>query len=493
MPLILCVLDGWGHRASSENNAILQARTPFLDNLLAHSPHTLIHAAEEYVGLPKMCMGNSEVGHMGMGAGRVLFQDLLKIDKSVEDGSLKKHTILKNLAQSMAKTKGTCHVLGLLSDGFVHSSHQHMLALANIMKGHNVPVSIHAILDGRDTGQKVASKYIEFLESRGVQVQTLIGRYYAMDRDKRWDRTKLAYSLFTKGEGQRMESPAEALKLAYKEHCDEFCPPFALPLYKGMKEGDSLIMTNFRADRMRQILALFLGLEENFAPFPLGHQIVTMTSYSDDMKTQVLFPKEKIQNTLGEVLSKHGKKQLRISETEKYAHITFFFNGGREKPFLNEDRILIPSPQVSSYDLTPKMSADEVTKALVQAIKAQEHNFILVNYANADMVGHTGNFQACIQAVEFLDKCLKRVHEATMKVSGRMIVTADHGNAEEMAQKGELNKAHTINRVPFVISGENTDKIRLRSGGALCNVASTVLEMIGLEPPEEMDESLLEN
>ncbi|MBY0293679.1 MAG: 2,3-bisphosphoglycerate-independent phosphoglycerate mutase [Alphaproteobacteria bacterium] len=500
--VVLCILDGWGHRENGADNAIAHAKTPHWDHCLAHSPHTLLEASELNVGLPKDQMGNSEVGHMNIGAGRVILQDLPRIDEAIANNALKSLPSLKDFIKALKKTKGTCHLLGLLSSGGVHSHERHLKALAAIIAHEQIPVAVHAFLDGRDTPPKSAEEslasFLNFTQAHpGVFLASLGGRYYAMDRDQRWDRIQKAYEPISTGKPCTHEA-LSYLHESYKAGItDEFVIPTALSPYQGMKDGDGLLMANFRADRVRQILAAFL--DPQFKNFFRPHSIkfsaaLGFTEYSKTLNQWMgtLFPSSPLDNVLGAILSEHGLNQLRLAETEKYAHVTFFFNGGREEVFPGEDRILIPSPTVATYDLKPEMSAPELTDCLVDAIESQKYALIVVNYANADMVGHTGNFEAAQKAIETIDLCLGRIGAAVEKTGACLLITADHGNAEMMYDKTlkSPHTAHTTNPVPFVMFNGPTATLR---HGKLCDIAPTILQILTLPQPSSMTgRSLLE-
>lgn len=500
--VVLCILDGWGHRHGGEDNAIAQARTPHWDEILTTSPHTLLEASEHNVGLPDGQMGNSEVGHINIGAGRVVFQDLPRINMAISNHTLETLPPLKEFIETLQKSKGTCHLLGLLSPGGIHSHERHMKALAAILSKNGVPVAIHAFLDGRDTPPKSAEEYLGSLfafikDHPGVYLATMGGRYYGMDRDNRWDRIEKAYHAITEG----IPHTKDAIPYLHEQYLqgktDEFIPPVALGSYQGIKEGDGLLMANFRSDRARQILKAFLDPE--FQAFKRSQTLsfacaLGMTEYSQEFNPwlKTLFPPLPLSEGLGEIISQHQLKQLRVAETEKYAHVTFFFNGGREDVFPGEDRILIPSPAVATYDLKPEMAAYEITEALEKAIKSQQYALIVVNYANTDMVGHTGNFEAAQKAVEVIDDCLGRLKKVVCDTKTCLLITADHGNAEKMydTKIHSPHTAHTLNPVPFVMV--NGPKISLHPG-RLSDIAPTVLEILKLSQPSEMTgKSLLE-
>jgi len=498
-PVVLAILDGWGHSDSPDksHNAIYQANTPNLDGWAKRYPISFVDASELHVGLPGGQMGNSEVGHMNIGSGRVVMQDLPRIDTAIADGSLAKHPSLLALVDKLKQSSGVCHLLGLLSPGGVHSHQAHLAALANIIAAHGVPVRIHAFLDGRDTPPQSALDYLtHFQKALGngdIRIATVSGRYYAMDRDKRWDRVQLAYDALTAAKGEKAADAIAAVKQSYaKSKNDEFVFPTIISDYTGMQDGDGIVMGNFRADRAREILTALL--DPNFTDFTRGKTIkfdaaLGMVEYSAALNPfiQALFPPEQLSNILGEVVSKAGMKQLRIAETEKYAHVTFFFNGGVEQPFPGETRILVPSPKVATYDLQPEMSAPEVTDKLVEAIGSGQYDLIVVNYANGDMVGHSGDIEAAKKAVEAVDTCLGRVGAALEKTGGVMLITADHGNAESMFDQhsNQPHTAHTLNKVPFTVIGKGFENSRV-SDGRLADIAPTVLALLGLVQPEEM-------
>ncbi len=499
-PVVLCILDGWGHREAADHNAIYAAATPVWDALWRDCQTSLVDASEMEVGLPTGQMGNSEVGHMNIGAGRVMMQDLPRIDQAIADGSLAAMPALVSYIDTLKASGGACHLIGLLSDGGVHAHQHHIQTLATIIAAAGVPVKLHAFLDGRDTSPKSAAGYVAACNEAlgnipGVTLATISGRYFAMDRDKRWDRVQKAYDAMVHAEGNKAADAVAAIEASYAEGVtDEFILPTALGDYAGMQPEDGVLMANFRADRAREILHSLLDPGfEGFARrhFPILSQSLGMVEYSTDLAPLIpaLFPPELPDNTLAEVLEAQGRTQLHIAETEKYAHVTFFFNGGREEPFPHEDRILIPSPNVATYDLQPEMSAPEVTDNLVDAIAANRYDFIVVNYANTDMVGHTGDMQAAIQAVQAVDTCLGRLKEAVEKAGGVLLITADHGNAEMMHDdsKQESHTAHTLNKVPFVLYTPRSEwqGVSLHDG-RLADIAPTVLDLMGITQPEDM-------
>lgn len=502
-PVLLCILDGFGYREESDDNAIVQANMPVWDGLWQNKPRAFLEASGEAVGLPEGQMGNSEVGHMNLGAGRVVFQDLPLIDNTIAAGRLPFNDQLKNYIDALRQSGGACHLMGLVSTGGVHSHQDHIVALAQIISEAGVPVHLHAFLDGRDVPPQSALEQIEKLSKdivsfKGVQISTLCGRYYAMDRDKRWDRVEFAYDMLVKGEGMKSNSPAEAIKASYKNNThDEFVEPVVLGDYAGMTDGDGILFANFRSDRAREILeALLLA---DFDGFDRSKVIsfaasAGMSEYSSLLATKMtsLFPPRNITQGLGEIVSNAGLKQLRIAETEKYPHVTFFFNGGREEPYEGESRILVPSPRVATYDLKPEMSAPEVTDKIVAAIEGDDFDLIVLNYANPDMVGHTGDMEATIKALETVDASLGRVVAFIERAGGAALITADHGNCERMYDKETQgpHTAHTLSKVPLVlVAGDDKRKLR---DGRLADIAPTLLELMRLSKPEQMDgESLL--
>jgi 2,3-bisphosphoglycerate-independent phosphoglycerate mutase len=496
--VVLCVLDGWGHRVEREHNAIAQARTPTYDRLLATAPHGLLNTSADAVGLPPGQMGNSEVGHTCIGAGRVVLQDLPRIDAAIADSSLAANPTLAELADKLRAAGGTCHLMGLLSPGGVHAHQGHMAVLARHLAAAGIPVAVHAFLDGRDTPPKSARVYVdafltEIADLKGVAIATVSGRYYAMDRDKRWERVALAYQAVAEGTGEPAADPRTAIDAAYEAgESDEFVRPRVIGDYAGMVDRDGLLMANFRADRVRQILAALLdpGFDGFARPRPVSFAAACgMTSYSAalDRRLATLFPPQALANTLGEIVAAAGLRQLRIAETEKYAHVTFFLNGGAETVCPGEDRILVPTPKVASYDLKPEMSAPEVTDRLVEAVASGTYDLIVANYANADMVGHTGDLDAAVAAIEAVDTCLGRLVAAVEDAGGVLLVTADHGNAENMRDSANdaPHTAHTTNLVPAVLVGATARVAGLRDG-TLVDVAPTLLAFLDLPQPAEM-------
>ena len=496
-PVVLCILDGWGHRDDPTDNAIAMARTPTWDRLTATCPRALLQTSGLAVGLPDGQMGNSEVGHMNLGAGRVVMQDLPRIDQAVADGSLAANPVL---VASIAKVKasgGAMHLMGLMSPGGVHSHQDHLAALAKIVSAQGVKVWVHAFLDGRDTPPSSAKDYLQrFLADvagHNVAVATVSGRYYAMDRDKRWDRVQLAFDAMMSAKGPKAAEPVGAIQASYEAgKTDEFVLPVVIDGYAGMNDGDGLLMGNFRADRAREILHTLV--DPAFDGFARDRQVkfaaqLGLTEYSKDLNAflATLFPAEPLSNLLGEVVCGAGMTQLRIAETEKYAHVTFFFNGGREQVYPGEDRILVPSPKVATYDLQPEMSAPEVTDKLVEAIGSGKYDLIVVNYANGDMVGHTGIIPAAIAAAETVDAALTRLEAAIKEAGGTMLVTADHGNAEMMVDPDshEPYTAHTIGPVDVLLVNPPAGVAALHDG-KLADVAPTLLKLLGLPQPAEM-------
>lgn len=499
-PVLLIILDGFGCRHNGDDNAIRNAQKPNWDNLWTRYPHTTIHASEAAVGLPSNQMGNSEVGHLNIGAGRVVYQEFTRIDRAINSGHFFSNPALKNAVETAKNSNKALHILGLLSDGGVHSHELHIHAMLEMAAREKLDhIYLHVFLDGRDTPPKSAQPFLEKLQEkcnrlgRG-RIVSMIGRYYAMDRDRRWQRVKLAYDLLTQGKAEfQARNAVEGLEMAYaRNETDEFVKATAI-VPEGdqpvrMQDGDVIVVMNFRSDRARQISRTFI--EPDFNEFdreyaPKLREFVTLTSYSDDFDVPVAFPPERIRNGFGEYVAHLGLTQLRIAETEKYPHVTFFFNGGEEVPYPGEDRILVPSPDVATYDMKPEMSAYEVTDKLVAAINSRKYDAIICNYANADMVGHTGDLAAATKAVEAIDVCLGRVVQAMQNIGGEVLITADHGNAEMMRDDStqQAHTAHTINLVPFLYIGRHA---RVADTGALEDVAPTLLRMMGLEQPAEM-------
>ena len=502
---MLMILDGFGINEKEEGNAVKLANTPNLKRILNQYPNTILHTSGLDVGLPEGQMGNSEVGHTNIGSGRIVYQELTRITKSIEDGDFFSIPELVTAIEECKKNNSKLHIMGLLSDGGVHSHQRHLFALLELAKRKDFEdVYVHCFLDGRDTPPASAEGYLLELENKmkekGVgKIATIMGRFYAMDRDKRWERIEKAYDALVKGEGEKFSSASSAIENSYqKEVFDEFVVPTVIcnndkPVAT-ISENDSVIFFNFRPDRAREITRAIVDEEfEGFERQYFKTNFVTFTNYDDTIKNvSIAFKKSEIKNTFGEYISKKGLTQLRIAETEKYAHVTFFFNGGEEKQYEGEDRILIPSPKVETYDLKPEMSAFEVTEKVVEAINSRKYDNIILNFANPDMVGHTGNVEAAIKALEALDECVQKVVEAIEANDGVLLITADHGNAEQMIdyKTGELHTAHTTNPVPLVLIGKEA---KLKEG-RLADLAPTMLNLMGLDKPEEMTgESLIEN
>ncbi|HCC07726.1 MAG TPA: 2,3-bisphosphoglycerate-independent phosphoglycerate mutase [Clostridiales bacterium] len=498
---ILMILDGFGLSDRVEGNAIKAANTPNLDKLMTEYPCAECSASGLAVGLPEEQMGNSEVGHLNMGAGRVVYQSLTRITKSIKDGDFFQKEELLLAIDNCKKNNSALHIYGLVSDGGVHSEEQHLYATLELAKKHDLAkVYVHAFLDGRDTPPNSAKGYLEKLENKineiGVgKIATVIGRYYAMDRDNRWDRVEKAYNAMVMGEGAKANSSSEVITLSYEENIlDEFVVPTVImendkPVAT-INENDYIICFNFRPDRAREITKAFC--DESFEGFKRNKGFIKLvyvcfTEYDINIGNKlVVYKPEHIKNTLAEYLSNKGLKQFHTAETEKYAHVTFFFNGGIEELYPGEDRLVIPSPKVETYDLKPEMSANEITDRLLEAIDSDKYDFIVINYANCDMVGHSGMFEATVKAVEAVDKCVGRVYDAVIKKDSQMLICADHGNAEEMTyQDGSPDTAHTTNFVPLVLVNFEKNAI-IREDGKLCDIAPTILEMMAIEKPAEM-------
>jgi len=498
--VLLVILDGYGLGENPEADATARAKKPFIDKLFNTYPWTKINASGEDVGLPAGQMGNSEVGHMNIGAGRIVYQEITRIDISIRNGEFFKKPVFLDAIQNVKKNNSSLHLIGLLSDGGVHSMNTHLYALLDLAKRHNLnKVYVHCLLDGRDTPPDSGVNYIKELNDKmhqfGIgQIATVMGRYYGMDRDNRWERTEKAYRAITEGNGLRSENPVETVINSYKQNVtDEFVVPTVI--YKNgqavatIRDNDSVIFYNFRSDRTRQLTRALI--DDKFDKFPrkkLDIFFGSMTQYHEDFKCPVAFPPQFLNNTLGEILSQRGCTQLRLAETEKYAHVTFFFSGGREEPFPGESRILVPSPRgVATYDQKPEMSAYEVTLKGIEAIKSGEYDFIVMNYANCDMVGHSGKMDAAIKAVEVVDDCLSRLIPAAIEERYIIIITADHGNVDKMIdEQGNPFTAHTTNLVPLIILKENF-KNTLRKIGRLADIAPTILHFMDIPKPNEMD------
>ena len=505
---MLMILDGFGINEKEEGNGVKQANIPHLNEILTKNPNTIIHTSGLEVGLPEGQMGNSEVGHTNIGAGRIVYQDLAKITKAIQDGDFFSKTEFVKAIENCKANNSKLHLMGLLSDGGVHSHNRHLYGLLELAKRKDFEdVYVHCFMDGRDTPPASGESYIteleEKMQEKGVgQIATLSGRFYAMDRDKRWERVSEAYNAMVNGVGEKATSAISAIEESYqKEVFDEFVKPTVITNKNGepvakIEEGDSIIFFNFRPDRAREITRSIVDKEfDGFETKKINTYFVCMTPYDETMpNVEVAYRKEEIRNTFGEYISRRGLKQLRIAETEKYAHVTFFFNGGEEKQYEGEDRILVPSPKVETYDLKPEMSAYEVCDKAVEAIKSEKYDSIILNFANPDMVGHTGNTDAVVKALEAIDECVNRIVNAVNEVNGTLLITADHGNCEQMVdyKTGEPQTAHTTNPVPLAIVGLPTNK-KIREG-CLADLAPTMLDIMGLEKPDEMTgESLIEN
>lgn len=502
-PCLLMILDGWGVGAEDETNAIYLADTPNLDRLEANYPHTRLLCSGEAVGLPEGIMGNSEVGHLNIGAGRVVYQDLLRIDKSIDDGSFIQNPVLSSVMEKVKSSDRALHLMGLVSDGGVHSQLSHLFALLEMAGKKQLPrVFVHAILDGRDTPPDSGITYIRQLidhmnRIRVGNIATICGRFYTMDRDTRWDRTRKAYDMLVGGNGIPETDPVEAVINAYQRgETDEFVQPVVIvdaekhPLAM-VRNGDGMIFFNFRADRARQITRAFT--DPGFDQFQRGDnpklcEFACMTVYDETFDLPAAFPPVHLKDILGEVISNNGLIQLRIAETEKYAHVTYFFNGGEEISFPLEDRCLIPSPRdVTTYDEKPQMSAPEVTREVISRLNTNRYDLIVLNYANMDMVGHTGVIEAAVSACEALDACVGEVVDTVLNKDGTILITADHGNADKMInENGHPYTAHTLNMVPFILVDEKFRQARLRSGGALCDIAPTILDIMAIPKPDLM-------
>jgi 2,3-bisphosphoglycerate-independent phosphoglycerate mutase len=493
-PVMLVVLDGWGWREEVADNAVRQANTPAFDRLWSHCPHAFLHTSGRDVGLPAGQMGNSEVGHLNIGAGRVVVQDLPRINDAIASGEIARRPALVDLIAKLKQSGGRCHIIGLVSPGGVHSHQDHGIALAKMLTDAGVPAVIHAITDGRDTPpQSAADDLKQFTAALppSVSIATVIGRYYAMDRDKRWDRVAKAYDAIVDAEGSHFADVQSAIAGAYANKVfDEFIIPAVIGDYSGAKDGDGVLCFNFRADRVREILGAML--DSSFAGFERNRIVrfaaaVGMAEYSEELKKQMgtIFPPQAFPNILGEVVANAGRTQLRMAETEKYPHVTYFLNGGREEPYPGEDRIMVPSPKVATYDLQPEMSAPELTAKAIEAINSGKYDLIVLNYANPDMVGHSGSLPAAIKAVETVDNGLGQIAEAIEKAGGALLVTADHGNSEMMRdpKTGGPYTAHTTNPVPVVVMGGSDAALQ---DGRLADIAPTLLALMGLPQPAEM-------
>jgi len=499
--MVLVILDGYGYREDQQDNAIFNAKTPVMDALWAKRPHTLVDASGLEVGLPDRQMGNSEVGHVNLGAGRIVYQDLTRLDVEIKARTFFSNPALAGAVDNAVAQGKAVHIMGLLSAGGVHSHEDHILAMVELAAARGAEkIYLHAFLDGRDTPPRSAESSLKRVEEKFAElgkgrVATLIGRYYAMDRDNRWDRVEQAYDLMTQAKGEYQADTAVAgLQAAYaRDENDEFVKATVIRAEgqadSAMQDGDALIFMNFRADRAREITRAFVNADfDGFArkkAVKLG-EFVMLTQYAADINASCAYPPASLANTFGEWMAKNDKTQLRISETEKYAHVTFFFNGGVEEPFSGEDRILINSPKVATYDLQPEMSSAELTEKLVDAIKGGKYDTIICNYPNGDMVGHTGVFEAAVAAVETLDKCIAQVADAVESAGGQLLITADHGNAEQMRDPatGQAHTAHTNLPVPLIYVGGKS--VKAVSGGKLSDIAPTMLSLMGMEIPQEM-------
>ena len=501
-PCVLIILDGWGLRDATENNAVRLADTPFLDQLIATWPHTRLRCHGAAVGLPDGVMGNSEVGHMNIGAGRIVFQNLVRINQAIEDGSFNSNSAFDRVIRRVRKKNTALHLIGLVSDGGVHSHLDHLIALLSLAKSRGIEhVFVHAIMDGRDTPPHSGVTYLKVLQDNINRMGTgavasICGRYYAMDRDTRWQRVEMAYRLYTAGEGVAERSINQAIEHAYaRGETDEFVKPIVMTDPNGspagpVRDGDGVIFFNFRADRAREITQALT--DPDFSSFerarpPQLCDYVCMTLYDDRFTLPVAFAPVHLENILGEVVSREGLSQLRIAETEKYAHVTYFFNGGEETAFEREDRCLIPSPRgVSTYDQKPEMSAVEVTEEMLKRLDSGRYALVVVNFANMDMVGHTGILEAAMKACETVDGCLARIIPRVLDMDGSAIVTADHGNSETMVdENGQPHTAHTLNPVRLILVDDSRKNVHLAEG-ALCDIAPTILDILGIQPPEEM-------
>jgi 2,3-bisphosphoglycerate-independent phosphoglycerate mutase len=499
-PVMLVILDGFGWRKEAADNAVRQAKTPIFNRLWQHGPHGFLHTSGEDVGLPPGQMGNSEVGHLNIGAGRVVTQDLPRIGKAIASGEIKQAPALNGLIKKLKESGGTCHLLGLVSPGGVHSHQDHAAALVKILADAGVPLNVHAFTDGRDTPPQSAGDDIKRLTAalpQAAPIATVCGRYYAMDRDKRWDRVEKAYNALVAAEGPRFADAGALIADAYaNKKFDEFILPAVVGDYQGMKDGDGVLCFNFRADRVREILGAMLDPE--FSSFSRKRTVrfaaaVGMAEYSTELDKLMatIFPPQSFKHILGEVVSEAGRAQLRMAETEKYPHVTYFLNGGREEQYPGEDRIMVPSPKVATYDLQPEMSAPELTDKAVAAIDSGKYDLIVLNYANPDMVGHTGSMPAAIKAVETVDTGLGRIADAIEKSGGALLVTADHGNCEMMRdpETGGPHTSHTTNPVPVMLVGARNRALKV--DGRLADIAPTLLELMELPKPKEMTGSSL--
>nr|YP_009392629.1 phosphoglycerate mutase [Bostrychia tenella]ARW61191.1 phosphoglycerate mutase [Bostrychia tenella] len=496
-PIILTILDGWGYSEQTKGNAIKLANTPTIDKVWKSYPHSLLSASGENVGLPKKQMGNSEVGHMTIGSGRVINQDLVRIQKSIENNDFVSNEVIINICEKVEDQKSKLHIIGLCSDGGVHSHINHLKAILTIVKKYKQEICLHIITDGRDTEPQIAIKFINEIldnikENSNINICTISGRYYSMDRDCRWSRTEKSYKILTEDETiTNKTNYVKVIENYYKNGIsDEFIPPTRIHRGK-ISDNDGILFFNFRPDRIRQLLQCLA--KPNFKGFMTKRinnlKFTTFTEYDPSLKIPTVFPKQNHQNFLGEIISNNNLKQLRLAETEKYAHVTYFFNGGIEEPFPGEDRELIPSPKVDTYDLKPEMSAYEVTESIIHAIDKKIYKFIVVNYANPDMIGHTGNLEATIQAIEIIDRCIMKLLEQVKKAQGTVIITADHGNADYMIDNNNKPcKSHSTNLVPFILIENNkTQSSLLKPSGNLSDIAPTILDILKINVPKEMN------
>ncbi len=501
--VLLMILDGYGLRDELPYNATKQAKTPFINSLFRERPHTALDCHGREVGLPSGVMGNSEVGHLNIGAGRVVMQDLVRIDLALEEGTCRDIPEFKQLIRDAKEKDKPVHLIGLMSDAGVHSDYRHLMKILSALKAAGVKEAyVHALMDGRDTPPNSGAAYVQKLQKFMKEISfgavaTVIGRYYAMDRDKRWDRVERAYRAMVHGEGTRTDDPAASIRDYYEKNItDEFMEPLIAGETGRIGEGDVVLTFNFRADRMREIsMALNEPDFGHFATRKLNLNYYTLTRYREDFPYPVLFKPQQMNNIFGEVVSRAGLTQLRIAETEKYAHVTYFFNGGDEKQYPGEDRIMILSPKVATYDLQPEMSAPEVTDALLKAIAADKYNVIVLNFANGDMVGHTGILEAAVKALEYLDTAVEKIVKAFTAKGGTVLITADHGNCELMwdAGNGQPHTQHTLNKVPLIAVSPDNAIRSLRPGGKLCDIAPTLLDILKVPKPREMTgTSLLE-
>lgn len=503
-PLVLAILDGWGHSEDTNGNAIQMAATPTLDKIVEQYSHTLLSASGRDVGLPDRQMGNSEVGHTTIGAGRIINQDLVRISQSIEDKTFFKNETLHKICKKIQKRCSQLHLIGLCSNGGVHSHIDHLVALINLVKAYKINTCIHVITDGRDTKPKAAKIFIKRINENidklhNINICTISGRYYSMDRDCRWSRTEKAYNILTNNTINNNNNSINNIIDSFytKGIFDEFITPTRI--YNGsICDNDGIVFFNFRPDRIRQLLHCFANKSfQGFANRKIDNlNIATFTEYDASLSVPIIFPPREYKNFIGEIISNHGLKQFRIAETEKYAHVTYFFNGGVEEPFPGEDRELISSPKVDTYDLDPKMSAHQLTRSVIKAIKKNEYQFIVINYANPDMVGHTGNFRATVEAINVVDECIDKLLQEIHSNHGMLIITADHGNAEYMLDKNnEPCTSHSTNPVPFILVKKNDQnkKLHLRSYGSLADIAPTILDLLNIKVPSDMNgKSLIE-